>query len=83
MNYLWSVGKMSLDAVFPKVTKPSGPTTFQEEQHFVSQLQQKLRCAVRSLKAMVPLVSLGDAQLVPGTSNRKQLVGGKKWPLQK
>lgn len=52
-----------------------------EEQHFVSQLQQKLRCAVRSLKAMVPLVSLGDAQLEK--SLQKIVVDGwdsTEWP---
>ena len=30
----------------------------------MEQLQRKLRCAVRSLRAMVPLVSLKDADLV-------------------
>jgi len=34
-----------------------------EEKHFVEQLQRKLRCAIRSLRAMVPLVSLQDADL--------------------
>ena len=43
----------------------------QDEKHFVEQLQQKLRQSVRSLKAMVPLVSLGDPDLEAG----KELVG--------
>ena len=47
---------------------------YQEEKHFVEQLQRKLRCAVRSLRAMVPLVSLKDADLVSWAPKEK-LVG--------